>query len=296
MILVFGAGGQLGSELESIATERRIELKGFTRAEADIADGRRVAEIVGGVAPRLVVNAAAYTDVDGAERDWAGAVSGNVTGPRNLAEACARANIPLVHVSTDHVFDGTKDGPYAETDPVAPANAYGRSKELGERAVREALPRHLILRTAWLYGRFGHNFVKTIMAAARKRPQLEVVADQEGSPSSSAELAAAILAIAPRLDAAFTGWGTYHFAAAGVASRHELASHVVEAQAELAGHRVPVLATATPPPPEGIAVRPKRTALDSSGFARLFGITPAHWRPTVTRVVRETIEQKLLEP
>src|SRR5205807_5733452 len=129
------------------------------------------------------------------------------TGPLNLAACCRDAAIPLIHLSTDYVFDGSERGAYCEDDPVQPLGAYGQSKEAGERAVREALPEHVILRTAWVYGAHGHNFVKTMLRLAGERPVLRVVADQIGSPTGAADIAAAIATVVARLSAGQTNWG-----------------------------------------------------------------------------------------
>src|SRR6185503_18667613 len=183
--------------------------------------------------PGLVVNAAAYTKVDLAESEAEAARQGNEIGPGVLARACAAAAIPLVHVSTDYVFDGSKPDAYLETDPITPLGVYGHSKAAGEKAVRDALREHVILRTSWVYGEFGHNFLKTILRLAATRDELRVVGDQRGCPTSTRDLAHAILAIAPRLAARDTVWGTYHFAGTGVTTWHGFASRIVSAQAAL---------------------------------------------------------------
>ena len=184
----------------------------LSRAEADIADPAAVRAAISRHKPSLVVNAAAYTKVDAAESETEAARLGNEIGPAVLAAACAAAGVPLIHISTDYVFDGSKDGAYLEDDPIAPINAYGRTKAAGERAVRETRVRHVILRTSWVYGEFGQNFLKTMLKLAATRDELRVVSDQRGCPTSTADLAAAILAIAPRLAASDDVWGTYHYA------------------------------------------------------------------------------------
>ena len=164
----------------------------FDRPET-IAAAFRVAE------PALVVNAAAYTAVDAAEKDAAAAYRANRDGPAELARLCAAAGIPLIHVSTDYVFDGTKGAPYVETDPVAPQGVYGASKLAGEQAVLAACPRTVVLRTSWVYAHGGKNFVRTMLTLGRTRDRLTVVADQKGCPTTAADLAAAILAMAARI-------------------------------------------------------------------------------------------------
>jgi len=215
MILLFGGGGQLGRELARESAARAVPLVALPHAAADIADQTAVHDAVSRHKPSLVVNAAAYTKVDAAENETEAARRGNEIGPAVLAAASAAAGVPMVHVSTDYVFDGSKDAAYVEDDPIAPINAYGQTKAAGERAVRETAPKHVILRTSWVYGEFGQNFLKTMLRLAATRDELRVVADQHGCPTSTADLAAAILAIVPRLAASNDAWGTYHYAGRG---------------------------------------------------------------------------------
>ena len=227
MILVFGGNGQLGQELVREAASRAISLRRLSRAEADITDSAAVTAALSHGKPNLVVNAAAYTKVDLAETNVEDARLDNEVGPAVLATACAVAGVPMVHISTDYVFDGTKESAYLESDPVCPINVYGRTKAAGEDAVRRILKRHIIVRTAWLYSEFGHNFLKTILRLAATRDELRIVADQHGSPTSAHELAEAILNIAPVLlrDEAIAG--TYHFTAGGVTTWYGFASRIV---------------------------------------------------------------------
>ena len=181
MILVFGGNGQLGQELARAAALQAIPIATLSRAEVDIAEGSAVASALSRIKPTLVVNAAAYTKVDLAETNVEEARRANEIGPAVIASACADAHLPMVHISTDYVFDGTKEGAYLESDPVCPINVYGRTKAAGEQAVRSTLKRHIILRTAWVYSEFGHNFLKTILHLAATREELRIVADQHGS-------------------------------------------------------------------------------------------------------------------
>ena len=285
-ILVFGAGGQVGQELVALAAARGVPALGVTRAEADITDAAAVAVLIERDAPRLIVNAAAYTAVDKAESEPARAEAGNVTGPRILAETSARAGVPILHISTDYVFDGSKAGAYTEDDPIAPLGVYGRTKAAGEAAVRAANPRHVILRTAWVYGRYGNNFLKTMLRLAGERDRLRVVADQHGCPTATADIAAAILAVDAALlrDPASAMFGTFHFAGTGVTTWHGFAEEIVAAQAPLTGKHPPVdaIATADYPTP---ARRPANSELASDRFAATFGYRALDWR---TRT-RETV-------
>jgi dTDP-4-dehydrorhamnose reductase len=285
VILVFGGTGQLGRELLRAAAARGIALQGLSHAEADIADATAVAAALAHWKPHLVVNAAAYTNVDGAENDVAGAGRANELGPAVVAGACAKIGIPMIHISTDYVFDGGKDGAYRESDPVHPINAYGRSKAAGEDAVRRTLDHHAILRTAWLYSEFGRNFLKTILQLAATRDELRIVADQYGSPTSARELAEAILHIAPRLPAAPNLSGTFHFTADGVTTWHGFAGCIVAAAAPMTGRhpRVTPIATADFPTP---ARRPANSQLDCNLFVKTFGLAPRPWRDGVQATTR----------
>jgi dTDP-4-dehydrorhamnose reductase len=285
---VFGGNGQLGRELIRAAAERHVALRALPRAEADIADTAAVAAALKRWKPDVAVNAAAYTDVDGAESHEAEARRGNELGPAVLAAACAEAGTAMVHVSTDYVFDGSKDGAYRESDPVHPINAYGRSKAAGEDAVRRALDRHVILRTAWLYSAYGRNFLKTVLQLAQTRDELRIVADQHGSPTSARELAEAILHVAPRAIAAPPLSGTYHFSAAGATTWHGFAECIVAAAAPITGRRprVTPIATADFPTP---ARRPANSRLDCSLLVRMFGLAPRPWREAVEATTRALV-------
>jgi dTDP-4-dehydrorhamnose reductase len=284
-ILLFGAAGQLGREFINLASARGINVVGATRADADIADPSAVKALIERRAPRLVVNAAAYTAVDKAEADIDAAQRGNVAGPRALAEAADAFGVPVVHVSTDYVFDGSKPDAYRESDPIAPLGVYGRTKAVGEQAVRDAAPRHVIVRTAWVFGAHGNNFLKTMLRLARERDELRVVGDQRGCPTATIDLAEAILAIDRAIAAGEKPWGTYHFAGQGATTWHGFASEIVDVQAPLTGKRPPVHAIPTSAYPTP-AKRPANSELDSALFAKTFGYAAAPWRART----RETVE------
>ena len=275
MILVFGGNGQLGQELLRESAARTMPLVALGRAQADITDRAAVCAAIAQHRPALVVNAAGYTKVDLAETDIEAARQGNEVGPAFIGQACAAADIPILHISTDYVFDGTKSGAYIETDPIAPINSYGRSKAAGERAIRAATPHHVVIRTSWIYGEFGQNFLKTMLRLAATREELRVVADQRGCPTSTRDLADAILKLAPRLIAGDDVWGTYHFAGAGVTTWHEFASRIIAAQAPLTGRSPRVTAITTADYPT-LARRPANSELDCGLFAKTLGI---HGRP-----------------
>ena len=284
MILVFGGNGQLGRDLVRAAHGDDIELEAVPHAAADIADADAVGRALAAFAPSLVINAAAYTKVDQAEVEIAEAERGNATGPAVLAAACEAARVPLVHISTDYVFDGTKAGAYVEDDPVAPLGVYGRTKAAGEAAVRHAAARHMIIRTAWVYGEFGQNFLKTIVRLAGERDELRIVADQRGCPTSTRELAQAILRVSSRIagggEASERFWGTYHFAGSGVATWYDFAARIVARQVALTGRGPKVTPITTADYPTR-AQRPKNSAFDCSRFERVFGFRARPWQDEV---------------
>jgi dTDP-4-dehydrorhamnose reductase len=288
VILVFGAAGQLGQELVAMASGRHIALTGLSRADANIADETAVADALSAYRPSLVVNTAAYTNVDGAESNRAIAVQANAHGPGLLAHACAETGTPLLHISTDYVFAGDTSGAYLEGAPINPVNAYGCTKAAGEAAVQRVHRRHVILRTSWLYGEFGNNFLKTIIRLAQQRDELRIVADQFGSPTSTRDLANAIFRIAPRLIMNEDVWGTYHFAGSGVTSWHGFASCIVAAQAPLTGRRpkVTAITTAEFPTP---AHRPANSALDCRHFERTFGFCGRRWEDETVEITHSVV-------
>lgn len=273
-VLVIGETGQLARELARAAWAADVALTFAGREIVDLARPETATAVVGALKPDIVVNAAAYTAVDKAENDEEHAFLVNRDGPAALARAADAAGARLIHVSTDYVFDGTKAGPYAEDDPVAPVSVYGRSKEAGERAVREALERHVILRTAWVYSPFGNNFVRTMLRLGAEREELRVVADQRGCPTAAADIAAAIV----RLAAADGGWGTFHYAGAGPTTWHGFAGAIF-AGAAARGAKVPArvtaIGTADYPTP---AARPANSVLDCTRIDRVHGIVARNWR------------------
>jgi dTDP-4-dehydrorhamnose reductase len=292
VILVFGGNGQLGQELTRAGIASATPLVALSHAQADIADPAAVGDAIERHDPTLVVNAASYTKVDLAETEIEANRRANEIGPAILAAACATAGVPLIHISTDYVFDGTKQGAYVEGDPVAPINSYGRSKAAGERAVRASTPLHLILRTSWIYGEFGQNFLKTILRLAATRDELRVVADQRGCPTSTPDLARAILTLAPQLLGGDKIWGTYHFAGSGVTTWHEFASRIVAAQAPLTGRapRVTAITTAEFPTP---ARRPANSELNCGLFQRVFGFRGRPWTEEADAITRALIGAQL---
>ena len=288
-LLVLGAGGQVGRELCRREWPASYRLAAFDRGDVDIIREESIAAAMQRERPDIVVNAAAYTAVDRAESEPDAAWAANCAGPALLADACRRAAIPLIHISTDYVFDGSKPGPYREDDPVNPLGVYGRSKEAGDRALREALVEHVILRTAWVYSAHGHNFVKTMLRLAAERPVLRVVADQTGSPTSAADIAAAIAQVVRRIAAGQGQWGTFNFTGAGAVTWHGFAETIFDLAEPWRGPppRVEAITTTDYPTP---ARRPANSVLDCGRIGEAFGITPRPWREALAEVIQELYE------
>ncbi|MCW5724815.1 MAG: dTDP-4-dehydrorhamnose reductase [Maricaulaceae bacterium] len=284
MMLVFGGGGQLGGALRALAAETGAALSAPPRALADIADPAQVEAALAAARPGIVVNAAGYTAVDRAEREPDAAMRANALGPAVLARACANRGLPLIHISTDYVFDGAKTGPYVETDPIAPIGVYGRSKAEGETAVRAAHEQHVILRTSWVYGVYGANILKTILKLAAERDELRFVDDQRGCPTSTRDLAVAIFRTADAIRNGAAHWGVYHFAGEGATTWRGFAEHAAAAQERHTGRKVTVTPIRTQDFP-ALAQRPANSALDSSLFARVYGVRARPWREAVDEAV-----------
>jgi dTDP-4-dehydrorhamnose reductase len=279
-VLVIGSRGMLARDLLAALANRGFTTLGYDLPEVDITQPADLFARLQAIAPELVMNCAAYTAVDQAERDPEPAFAVNREGPAHLADACHRLDIPLLHLSTDYVFDGNATHPYREDDPVNPLGVYGRSKWEGEQAVRARLDQHLIVRTAWLYGVHGGNFVKTILRLAREREQLRVVGDQYGSPTWTVDLAGALVSMTERVLANRTAiyWGTYHFCGAGHTNWHGFATAIVEAaqrRETLKVREVLPITTAEYPVP---AARPAWSVLDCSKIRSNFGVAPRYWQ------------------
>jgi dTDP-4-dehydrorhamnose reductase len=253
-LLVTGAGGMLGGAVAADAGHRGHDVVALARTELDVTDGPGVRAALAAAAPDAVVHCAAWTDVDGAEADEAGATAVNAAGTRHVAAAAAAGGAHLVHVSTDYVFDGAKGAPYAEADPTGPLSAYGRSKLAGEQAVVAAGGAHAIVRTAWLFGAGGANFVDTVLRLAQDRDELRVVDDQVGSPTWVGHLAPALVDLAEA-----RGQGLFHVTAAGSCSWFQLAAEAF-ARSAVACRAVPTTSAEFPRP----APRPAWSVLAST--------------------------------
>ena len=278
-IAVIGTRGQLACSLLEMAEARGIKIVALGRPALDLADRLSVNRALDESSAHIVVNAAAYTAVDRAERDTSAAFAINATGAEHVATTCARLALPLIHISTDYVFDGMKSSPYLESDLTSPTTVYGRSKREGEQRVARTCPNHIILRTAWLHSPFGHNFVKTMLRLASERERISVVDDQFGSPTFAPHLADVILTMADRLATgnADSQWGIYHAAGEGYASWYELAEATFQMSRALGGPSAKVSRIPSSRYPTS-AKRPMNSRLDGGKLARSFDLRVPHWR------------------
>ena len=296
-IMLVGADGQLGWEVARRAFVASMSCHACDVTELDITQRDAVLRAVERLAPAVVVNAAAYTAVDKAESDPEAAFAVNRDGARHLAEACAAANVPLIHISTDYVFDGDKQTSYLESDPAVPLGVYGQSKLAGEEAVRQACPRHVILRTSWLYGVHGANFVKTMLRLGREREKLRVVDDQHGSPTFAGDLADAVLTLAGRVrsgDWPDGGFGTFHCTGQGATTWCGFAREIFAAAAPTLGRQPEIEAISTDDYPTA-ARRPLCSVLDCGLIARVHGIALRPWRPALAEAVHAVLAQSSAE-
>ena len=279
-ILVTGAGGQVGRSLVEAGAAAGHEIIAKDRAGLDLTDADALRAAIDPAAINGMINAAAYTAVDAAEDDAATAAAINADAPRIIAEACAAAGLPLVHYSTDYVFDGTGTRPYVETDPAAPLGVYGRTKREGEAAILASGANAAILRLAWVFSAHGKNFVKTMLRVGPERGGVRVVADQIGAPTPALDAARAGLAALEGLVADPSKAGVYHYAGDQPASWAGLAEAIfAEAALDVPVERIPTSAYPTP------AARPAYSVLDSAKFEAAFGLPAADWRAGLAAVI-----------
>lgn len=291
-ILVAGRAGQVARALTTVPAPAGLRVVARGRPDLDLLDEASIVASIEAVRPDLIVNAAAYTAVDQAGSDEAAAFALNAEGAGRLAAVAAQHSVPTIHLSTDYVFDGSKEGVYNERDPVAPLGVYGRSKLAGEQAVASANPDHIILRTAWVYSSYGRNFVKTMLRVAEMREELAVVNDQRGNPTSALDLAAGILAIAAqRLDGGASGAGIYHFTASGEATWAEFAEFIFACSAVSGGPAARVKRVTSDQYPTPVR-RPANSRLDCTKAAETFGVSLPEWHDSVRDCVNRLVEYR----
>lgn len=288
-ILVTGAHGQVGKELSVTASKLGHEVMTTGRIELDITEAQSVEIYIKNNLPDIVINAAAYTAVDKAEQQQDQAYAINHLGAKNIAIACAKHNIPLLHISTDYVFDGSKTEPYNEDDTVSPLGIYGKSKWQGEEVIRKQLKQYIILRVAWVFGAHGNNFVKTMLRLGKDRDELNVVADQFGGPSPAKNIAETLIRLAEKFEQNKNlQWGTYHYCGHSKTTWCEFAKEIFKQANEigLLENEVTVnpITTSEYPTP---AKRPSNSMLNCTKLLNTFGIEMPDWREAVNEVLTE---------
>lgn len=288
-ILITGAQGQVGKELKTVANEQGFTVIAAGRNELDVTKLEKVKSYIQSKNADIVINAAAYTAVDKAEEEQDIAYAINRDGASNLARASKEQNIPLLHISTDYVFDGSQADAYCENDAVSPLGIYGASKWQGEEAIREELAQHIILRVAWVFGAQGDNFVKTMLRLEQDRDELNVVADQFGGPSPAKNIAETLIALATQYQKNKTlEWGTYHYCGTEKTNWCDFAKKIFK-QAKEQGLiekeiKVNAITTAEYPTP---AKRPANSMLDCSKIKNTFGIEMPSWKEALNQVLTE---------
>lgn len=287
-VMITGSKGQVGTEMCLKSKALGLDIVPLDLPDFDITDMNAVDRAIAGGGISCVVNAAAYTAVDKAETEPDDAFRVNRQGPANLARACCRQRIPLIHISTDYVFNGSKTDAYVETDPVSPVGIYGKSKAAGEGDVRDALPEHLILRTAWLCSAHGTNFVKTMIRLGQERDEIGVVADQQGCPTFASDIADAILNMIDQINnRRDIAWGTYHYCGKGVTTWYGFAKKILELagrRTTLRVSRIKPLTTREYPTP---AKRPANSALNCARIQEKFNIFPKQWQDSLADLVNQ---------
>ncbi|MBL4762767.1 MAG: dTDP-4-dehydrorhamnose reductase [Gammaproteobacteria bacterium] len=283
-ILIVGAGGQVGHAL-SIA-DTPYQLIALTRNDLDITDRSLINKIIKKSVPDIIINAAAYTAVDKAEDEKEMAFAINRDAVKYLADICADIQIPLLHISTDYVFDGNKSSAYLETDLVSPLGVYGKSKAEGETVLRQTLQQHFILRTSWVFSATGSNFVKTMLRLGEERDELSIVADQKGCPTSATSIANVLLMIADKyLRGDSIEWGTYHFANQKESTWLEFARAIFAVSKKMNNSASPKITAIKTSEYITPAKRPLNSVLDCSKLERVFGGGSTQWQDELIKVV-----------
>ncbi len=276
-LLITGANGQVGSEIVKLCVLEKINIIPLDHQQCDIADLNAVENNLKKYKPDIVINAAAYTAVDRAETEPDKAYAVNTQGAANLATVCAKLSIPLIHISTDYIFDGNNVKPYTEEDTAAPNGVYAISKWQGEQAVREICKQHIIVRVSWVFGAHGHNFVKTILRLAQEREELKIVADQFGCPTFAGYIAEVLIHIAKQINPQFHQWGTYHYCDLPETNWYSFAESIVKFARDkytLCVKNVMPITTAEYPTP---VKRPAYSVLNCQKIEKIFGIKQQNW-------------------
>ncbi len=289
-ILVIGANGQVGQEFRKLKLDSSFQMIFFGRKELDLFDSNKILDALITNSPDVIINCAAYTHVDEAEINPEDAFSINAEAVKILAKSCAENNIVLIHLSTDYIFGGTGEIPFIESDLATPESVYGKSKLQGEIEIRNQLQRYIILRTSWVFGEFGNNFVKTMLRIGAIKNELEIVSDQWGSPTSAEGIAECCIQICKKINLSkeIISWGTYHFSGSPYTSWHGFADAIFTTAFELGlinkkPKLVPVNSSAFP----ALARRPENSRLNCDKLYSQFNIHPDDWQKKLSSVLKE---------
>ena len=289
-VLVTGANGQVGWELVRKTKILGVNCCALTRAQMDITDRDSVGKVISEYAPDYVINAAAYTAVDKAEEEVDLAFAVNCGGASILAKECSENSVPLIHVSTDYVFDGKKDDEYTENDFPNPINVYGRSKWEGEEAIRRYCPQHIILRTSWVFGLHGNNFLKTMLMLAKDRDTLNIVNDQYGGPTPASAIADVLLIMLSKIDSEPGHyWGTYHFAGFPFITWFGFAQEIFKKEIDVNKSQMPVLKAVETMNYPTKALRPRNSKMSCAKIHNIFNIHPANWKKSLHELIAAKI-------
>ena len=283
-VLILGKSGQVSRELARLSWPGQIDVFQLGRDACDFSSPSTIASAIEPIAPDFVINAAAYTAVDRAESEPGLAMAINGDAPTEIARICERIGAALAHISTDYVFDGRKAGAYVEDDPVCPLSVYGRTKEAGEAGIRSNMARYVIVRTSWVFAGHGANFVKTMLRLGAERPELRVVADQHGAPTSARDIAQTLQKmVLARADGRGT-WGTFHFTSREPTTWYGFAKAINEGVGFASPPKMTPITTAEYPTP---AARPANSVLDCSRIQQEFGIFQPSWRDALSNMLAE---------
>lgn len=276
-ILLTGAKGQLGREIVGLGKNLNLPLHAFARSQLNIIELEQIDAAVKTTKPKYIINTAAYTAVDMAEKESELAFSINSKGVNNLAQIADKYDIPLIHISTDYVFDGQKKSAYIEGDETQPLSAYGKSKLSGENLLRKTWNKHIILRVSWIFGQYGNNFVKTILRLAKEKNELKIIADQRGAPTYTGDIALTLIKIIQCIEKGQTDWGTYHYTGIPTLSWYDFAKKIVteakQHQPLIVKKIIPILSSEYP----SIARRPYNSELACQKISQTFSIDPNNW-------------------
>lgn len=287
-VLITGAQGQVGQEL-MLSAPPNWQVQGLGSNELDISDMQQVSTAARTLQPQLIINAAAYTAVDKAESDSQTAYAVNHHGAENLAKIAQQLHCPLLHISTDYVFSGEHSQPYTEQDTPAPNSVYGDSKWQGEQAIQALCSQHIILRTSWVFGLYGNNFVRTMLRLGQERDALSIVADQVGGPTAARSIAQALWQIAEQYkNTGSSVWGTYHFSGAPTCSWYEFAVEIfAQAVALKLIEQSPALTPITTADYPTPAQRPAYSVLDNTKISQQLNNAQSDWKRELNLVLRQ---------